>query len=89
MHRNAGESTMTTTQNPAHTANGASTSPGTAPAKRPPGWKDSKKYAWTFSLVPAAIPLIVWGVASWLKAINGPDLLIHVTWWAGPLPCLS
>ena len=87
---------MTTTQNPKHTAKGAGTpagganaspnaSPGAAQAKRPPGWKDSKKYAWTFSLFPAAIPLIVWGVASWLKAINGPDLLIHITWWAGPI----
>lgn len=63
---------MTTTQTPAHSAKDAaaststspSASPGATQAKRPPGWKDSKKYAWTFSLVPAAIPLIVWGVAS-------------------------
>ncbi|MFZ2563028.1 MAG: alkane 1-monooxygenase, partial [Corynebacterium variabile] len=33
-------------------------------------WIDKKKYAWIFSIVPAAIPLIIWGVAEWMKAID-------------------
>ena len=27
-------------------------------------WIDKKKYAWIFSILPAAIPLVIWGVAA-------------------------
>ncbi|MGO1950718.1 MAG: alkane 1-monooxygenase, partial [Mycobacteriaceae bacterium] len=48
-------------------------------------WVDTKKYAWVLSLIPAAIPLIIWGLVEWMRATTAPDLLIHATWWLGPI----
>ncbi|MGO3363673.1 MAG: alkane 1-monooxygenase [Corynebacterium sp.] len=48
-------------------------------------WVDRKKYAWVLSLIPAAIPLIIWGLVEWMRATTAPDLLIHATWWLGPI----
>lgn len=48
-------------------------------------WIDKKKYAWIFSIVPAAIPLIIWGVAEWMKAIDAPVFFAHASWFLGPI----
>ena len=46
---------------------------------------DKKKYAWIFSMVPAAIPLIIWGIVEWMKAINAPEFMVHASWFLGPI----
>lgn len=48
------------------------------------GWKDSKKYTWVLSLVPALIPLILWGVWAWMGQLDAPIPVLHVVWWLGP-----
>ena len=48
-------------------------------------WVDKKKYAWIFSMVPAAIPLIIWGIVEWMKAINAPEFMVHASWFLGPI----
>ena len=48
-------------------------------------WVDKKKYAWIFSMVPAAIPLINWGIVEWMKAINAPEFMVHASWFLGPI----
>ncbi|KAH8308536.1 hypothetical protein KR044_006514 [Drosophila immigrans] len=48
-------------------------------------WIDKKKYAWIFSIVPAAIPLVIWGVAEWMKAIGAPEFFVHASWFLGPV----
>lgn len=48
-------------------------------------WVDRKKYAWLFSLIPAAIPLIIWGLVEWMKTAGAADFLIHATWFLGPV----
>ncbi|KAB1504436.1 alkane 1-monooxygenase [Corynebacterium sp. 320] len=74
-----------TTTHPTPTSARAGSAAASAPESRPQGWKDSKKYSWAFSLIPAAIPLIAWGIVEWLQALNGPQWLVHATWWAGPI----
>ena len=48
-------------------------------------WVDKKKYAWILSMVPAAIPLIIWGVVEWMKAMNAPEFFAHASWFLGPV----
>ena len=48
-------------------------------------WVDKKKYAWIFSMLPAAIPLIIWGIVEWMKAINAPEFMVHASWFLGPI----
>ncbi|AWT25010.1 Alkane 1-monooxygenase 1 [Corynebacterium provencense] len=48
-------------------------------------WIDKKKYAWVFSLFPAAIPLILWGGVEWMKAVDAPEFFVHATWFLGPV----
>jgi alkane 1-monooxygenase len=48
-------------------------------------WIDKKKYAWIFSIVPAAIPLIIWGLAEWMKAAGAPEFFVHASWFLGPV----
>ena len=47
-------------------------------------WKDTKKYTWILSLVPAAIPLILWGLWAWMGQLDAPAGVLHVVWWLGP-----
>ena len=48
-------------------------------------WIDKKKYAWVFSIFPATIPLVIWGVAEWMKAISAPEFFVHASWFLGPV----
>lgn len=48
-------------------------------------WVDKKKYAWILSMVPGAMPLIIWGVVEWMRAISAPDVLISASWFLGPI----
>ncbi|MEJ6550385.1 alkane 1-monooxygenase [Corynebacterium sp. USCH3] len=48
-------------------------------------WVDKKKYAWILSMVPAAMPLIIWGVVEWMRAISAPEALISASWFLGPI----
>ncbi|WP_066585432.1 alkane 1-monooxygenase [Corynebacterium provencense] len=48
-------------------------------------WIDKKKYAWVFSLFPAAIPLILLGGVEWMKAVDAPEFFVHATWFLGPV----
>ncbi|WP_145943015.1 alkane 1-monooxygenase [Corynebacterium glyciniphilum] len=48
-------------------------------------WVDKKKYAWILSMVPAAMPLIIWGVVEWMRAISAPEALVSASWFLGPI----
>lgn len=48
-------------------------------------WVDKKKYAWILSMVPGAMPLIIWGIVEWMRAINAPDVLVSASWFLGPI----
>ncbi|MGJ0185073.1 alkane 1-monooxygenase [Corynebacterium glyciniphilum] len=48
-------------------------------------WVDKKKYAWILSMVPGAMPLIIWGVVEWMRAISAPEALISASWFLGPI----
>ncbi|MGV0869031.1 alkane 1-monooxygenase [Corynebacterium kalidii] len=48
-------------------------------------WVDKKKYAWILSMVPGAMPLIIWGIVEWMKAISAPEFLVSASWFLGPI----
>ncbi|MGP9722985.1 alkane 1-monooxygenase [Corynebacterium sp. AOP40-9SA-29] len=48
-------------------------------------WVDKKKYAWILSMVPGAMPLIIWGIVEWMRAISAPDVLVSASWFLGPI----
>lgn len=73
---------MTTTK-----PTGAASGPeqGHQPSPDEQKWIDKKKYAWIFSLFPAAIPLIAWGVHEWATATGAHPFILHLLWFAGPI----
>lgn len=74
---------MTTRERPGSSGSAVSGSEGAAAL--PKEWTDRKKYAWLLSMVPAAIPLIIWGLNSWFTAIETWAWMIHAMWWVGPI----
>lgn len=75
---------MTTTdkKTTSHAGGGTAESSFTSEEQK---WVDKKKYAWILSMVPAAIPLIIWGIVEWMRALNAPEFLVSASWFLGPI----